>query len=203
MKILFIGCHCDDIELGCGGTLYQLSKKHEVKCLVLSSTGRGQFPELHSDSTRALKLLGATNISFRQHMPSSFPEQRQSVWEALHYVQLEFEPDVVFTQEPDDHQDHVVLAEETIRNFRRSSIIQYTVMRSCMGFVPNFFVRLTREEVDAKIAALSHYSMYTKSKNYFRAENIEAQIRASGVYVEEEFVEAFKIVKMFSHHNLI
>lgn len=200
MRVLFIGCHCDDIELGCGATIHK-KKNWEKTCVILSSTGlKNQHPNLHTLCRAAMLDLGVKDVRFFNFPPSFFPDHRQEIWEVLSKINDEIKPDVVFTQEEDDHQDHTVLAQETRRNFRYSSVIRYTVMRSCMGFIPNLFVPLSKIDLEAKIKALEHYNIY-KNKNFFSSENVEAQLRASGIYLDEEFVEAFQVEKMLLKHD--
>ena len=200
MRVLFLGCHCDDIELGCGATIHK-KKTWNTTCVVLSSTGlKNSYPDLSTHCRAAMLDIGVKDVRFFDFPPSFFPYHRQEIWETLNKINDEIKPDIVFTQEEDDHQDHTVLAQETRRNFRYSSVIRYTVMRSCMGFMPNLFVTLSNADMEAKIKALGHYSMY-KNKNFFRPENVEAQLRASGVYLDEEFVEAFQVEKMLLKHD--
>lgn len=203
MKVLFLGCHCDDIELGCGATIHHFRKKWDIHCLVLSKKGlHNKFPKLYKNCQKAMKELGVKNLEFANFETGYFQETRQQIWEKLNEIDLRIKPDLVFSQEKDDHQDHKVLWNETKRNFRKSSLIQYTVMRSSIGFVPNLFFELNKKDLKAKIKSLKNYKMYTNSKNYFTPLNTEASLRNSGIYIESEFSESFKIKKLiFNEKN--
>jgi LmbE family N-acetylglucosaminyl deacetylase len=197
MKVLFLGCHCDDIELGCGATIHHFKKKWDIYCLVLSKKGlHNKFPKLYKNCQKAMKELGVKNLEFANFKTGYFYETRQKIWEKLNEINLRIKPDLVFSQEKDDHQDHKVLWDETKRNFRKSSLIQYTVMRSSIGFIPNLFFELNKKDFKAKTKSLKNYKMYTNSKNYFTKLNIEASLRNSGIYIESEFSESFKIKKL-------
>ena len=203
MKVLFLGCHCDDIELGCGATIHHFRKKWDIHCLVLSKKGlHNKFPKLYKNCQKAMKELGVKNLEFANFETGYFQETRQQIWEKLNEIDLRIKPDLVFSQEKDDHQDHKVLWNETKRNFRKISLIQYTVMRSSIGFVPNLFFELNKKDLKAKIKSLKNYKMYTNSKNYFTPLNTEASLRNSGIYIESEFSESFKIKKLiFNEKN--
>ena len=62
----------------------------------------------------------------------------------------EFKPELVITHWMKDiHQDHRLVAEESFRVFRNTSVISYECTRSCPEFAANYFVDLTEEDVKA------------------------------------------------------
>lgn len=199
MNVLFIGCHCDDIELGCGGTISKFRKKWKIHCHVLSDKdliGR----DLRSTCRDSLKIVGVKNVSFSSFRPSFFNEERQEIWKTLNSLNEEIKPDVVFSNEDDEHQDHKTACEETLRNFRNSSIIHYKIPRSAISFSPNLFVELTKKDVDAKCSALVKYKKIY-GKNYLSRKNLMSQLRFFGIYPEMDYCESFNAKRILSRKH--
>jgi LmbE family N-acetylglucosaminyl deacetylase len=186
-KILFIGSHCDDIELGCGGAIHKW-QNYTIDCVVLSQyTIKGQ--PLIDASTKALKSLGARDIHFYHFSPSYFHNRNQEIWEVL----SEFDTDygTIFTQEPDQHQDHEAVYKITNRLFQGKNIITYcSSVLSCPNFKPNWFVTINEDNLKAKLAALETYDTY-QEKPYFRPDLIRAQAVINGVLSSSNLAEGF------------
>jgi LmbE family N-acetylglucosaminyl deacetylase len=195
-KVVILGCHCDDIELGCGGTLHKHKNNWDITCFVLSKHGNEkQLKNLYKTSKKSLQLLGMNKIKHFNFPINNFHKHRQDIWETLNCINEKLKPDLVITQNPDEHQDHATLFNETIRNFRKSSIVTYnSSIRNCMNFSHCIFETIKQKDVDAKIKSLKLYKMY-KDKIYFHPKNIESMLRVQGIYIEEEFSEIFYSVK--------
>lgn len=197
MKALFIGCHCDDIELGCGGTIHKYKNDWEIICVVLSNCGvNGNLKELKDYSLKSLNELGVTNVIFKEFPTNDFWKYRQQIWEVIHDLEKSIKPNIVFSQCKDNHQDHKILYNETIRNFKQIDVISYqSSSRNSLNYKWNWFEVLNQTNVDAKIKMLDNFPCYRYSKNYFKPENILAQLRMGAMYIEKEFAEAFELVK--------
>lgn len=198
-RVLFVGSHCDDIELGCGSTLHKHQNCWDIMCLVLNKDGpERKHPDLHNIALKSLSKCGVTNVKFFNFEERRFNEHRQQIWEALRTVYIQFKPDTVYTQSQDDHQDHVITNIECKRVFHNCSIIEYNIPRSNQSFVANYFEVISSNDVIAKIDALKHYREIPEygAKYYFEENVLNAQLRYHGVYVEEEFVEAFHVNKI-------
>ena len=199
MNVLFLGCHCDDIELGCGGTISRFNKKWRIHCHVLSQTGLGGF-KMKGICRRAMKDIGVSSVSFSNFTPSCFQESRQEIWRTMNDLGDHFSPDIVFSNESDEHQDHKVAWEEVSRNFRKSSIIQYRIVRSSISFAPNAFVPLEKNNVRAKCRALRRYEA-VYDKNYLKRQNIVSQLRSEGIYIEAKYCESFCAKKIIANKH--
>lgn len=187
MRVLLLGCHCDDIELGCGATLFKHRTDWQTTCVTLSVNAE-------KESREALELLGCQDVRYYNFIDTRFAKERQRLWEVLHDLELEIKPSLVITQVSDEHQDHTVLAAETIRNFRRSSVIAYrSSIRNCSQFKSLWFEEVTNDEAMAKVNAIQ---CYHSDKIYMRSENLIAMLRVQGIYIEAEFAEAFDIIKV-------
>ncbi len=192
-KILFLGCHCDDIELGCGASINKLSGSC-IDCVVLSQESI-DGTNLKDISLKALTSLGANSVHFFQFKPSFFNKEIQKLWETLKQFDIS-EYDTVFTQEPDSHQDHVNLYEATNRLFRGKNIITYvSSIVSCPFFSPNYFVGLTESHVENKLKALENYTMY-QNKTYFNPDVVTSHLCLNGALANCQYAEGFSIKRL-------
>jgi LmbE family N-acetylglucosaminyl deacetylase len=200
MKVLFVGCHCDDIELGCGGTVHKYVQAGvDVLCYTFSrvSVFQGQDIDLSEASSEAMKVLGVDKPKYYDFPTNRFHEVRQKVWQGLNWLEKMYNPDVVFTNEWDNQQDHETLFKEVTRNFRRATIISYKAsVRNAPEHSYNMYEELSLENLTAKKSACQCYYPLYKELIYFKMENIEAVVRNAGIYVESEFAEPFSVVKM-------
>lgn len=196
MRVLFLGCHCDDIELGCGGTISKYRNEWEMIAVTLSSDGLAHsMPELKECSQKALQNLGLTESLYYNFPVSTFWEVRQDIWLTLNELEKRYKPDLIFTQQEDSHQDHTTLYQESMRNFTNCDMMLY-----CSNFTNdlnkywNWFEVLDEIDVQAKVDIVKEYPCYG-DKVYCNAKNIEAQLRVCGMYANSEFAEGFTLNK--------
>ena len=122
MKILAIGAHTDDVELGCGGVLLDhVDAGHEVHVLALSACeetneGADLRMEMHN-SMEVLKPYGWICDVFEVRR---FQRDRQAILDRLIYHRDRLQPDIVYSPSIDDiHQDHSTVSEEARRAFHK------------------------------------------------------------------------------------
>lgn len=198
MRALFLGCHCDDLELGCGSTIHKRSTEWDITCVIFSTEGlcNEQWISVKNCSEKAIGHLGAKDIRFEKFRTNSFYLERQKIWEKLRDLDKEISPDVVFTIEADNQQDHETLYKEATRNFRKSSMVSYKAsVRNSPQHCYNYYEKLSIENVNAKKECLKFYPKEYQKYIYFKQENVESILRHGGIYIEEEFAEPFNIVK--------
>lgn len=195
MRVLFLGAHCDDIELGCGGLINQRHKSWDITCMTFSQIVVNELIPLREYSIAALSALGVdpTQLVYRQLLPSSFPHYADFIWKELQWIK----PDLVFTQEPDDHQDHTTLFNTTMRAFPPgTSIVTYrATSRSCPAFPANLYAPLSQAELANKVQAIEKYQPVYSHKPYLRPEAIKAQAVVDGLVIGCDAAEAFHIVR--------
>ncbi len=196
--ILFIGCHPDDIELGCGGLINKLKNDYKIHALILSKNlDQLEHKNLVMESKKSLKILGVKekNIIFGDFKSREFSYQRQKIVDYLWQIKKKIKPTCIFITPFDLHQDHQVCNMESKRVFREKSILAYDLVRSTLDRNHSMFVELTKKELDVKIKALEQYKTHSK-RNYFKKQTITSIAQAGGIKQELDFCEIFKPVSI-------
>ena len=152
LKILCLGAHSDDIEIGCGGTILKLIRDHHgdvaVRWVVFSSSAERQS-EAAGSAAAFLKNAKQTELTFGKFEDSYFPYQGSDIKKYMHQLSREFAPDMIFTHYGKDlHQDHRLLSELTWNAFRDHWILEYEIPKydGDLGS-PNVFVPLDRVDL--------------------------------------------------------
>lgn len=198
-KVCFIGAHPDDIELGCGALIAQISSRAEVFCITLSDNQKNpQLKNLVNEHYNSMKLLGIPkdHVALGTFETRRFPYYRQEILEYLIQFNHAQNPDIVFVHtKADIHQDHGTATEEALRAFRGTTVLGFDVIRSSYGFFPSFLVKVSEEDVDKKIRALMEYKTYT-DKYYFSPEVTRATLIRHGALAEQPYAEGFDILRI-------
>jgi len=198
-RVLFLGAHPDDIELGCGALLHHIVNQTEVLCVTLSDNQKN--PDLKNVKTehyQALAVLGVPEekIVFGPFTTRVFPNARQEILEYFLQLRRNFNPDLIFVHSKQDiHQDHLTMTDEALRAFRGITVLGFDVVRSSYGFFPHFLVEVTEEDVNKKIEALSRYETY-RDRYYFNSELTRSIMVRHGALAECPFAEGFDILRI-------
>lgn len=198
-RVLFLGAHPDDIELGCGALLHHIVKETEVLCVTLSDNQKNpDLKKVKDEHVRSMKVLGVPEdkIVFGTFQTRVFPNSRQEILEYFLKLRKDFQPDLIFTHSKQDvHQDHNTMTDEALRAFRGITVLGFDVVRSSHGFFPHFLVEVTEEDVNAKIKALAEYETY-RDRYYFNAELTRSIMVRHGALAEKPFAEGFDILRI-------
>jgi len=200
-RVLLLGAHCDDIEIGCGGALQAIVRRHpeaELRWVVLSST-----PEREAETRRAAERL-LPNVAIRfdiaRFRENYFPYIGADVKDYVHAVAQGYAPDLVFTHfVRDKHQDHRTVAELTHNAFRNHLILEYEIVKydGDLG-TPNVFVPLQPEQAEKKIQTVMDAFVSQRTKHWFTADTFRALLRIRGIEsnAPSGFAEAFHCTKL-------
>jgi LmbE family N-acetylglucosaminyl deacetylase len=198
-KVLFLGAHPDDIELGCGALISNIASKAEIKCVTLSDNQNnralaGLVEEHHA--SMAILGLGKDSVVVEKFETRNFPRDRQQILEYLYDLNRRFQPELVFVHtQADIHQDHQVVTQEALRAFRGVSVLGFDVLRSSYGFFPHFLAEVDAEDVERKLNALSAYETYSQ-RYYFDPEVVRAALVRHGALAERPYAEGFDILRI-------
>jgi len=198
-RVLFLGAHPDDIELGCGALLHHIVKQTDVLCVTLSDNqSNPDLKNVRDEHYKAMAVLGVPKekIISGPFTTRIFPDSRQEILEYFLNLRKDFIPDLIFVHSKQDvHQDHNVMTDEALRAFRGITVLGFDVVRSSYGFFPHFLVEVTKEDVDKKIEALSQYETY-RDRYYFNPELTRSIMVRHGALAECPFAEGFDILRI-------
>jgi LmbE family N-acetylglucosaminyl deacetylase len=185
MKILCVGAHSDDIEIGCGGTMLRLLTDYpaaEVHWVVLGSSG-ARDGEATASAREFLAGAQQKTIAVEHFRDGFFPDQWAQIKECFEEIKRGFSPDLIFTHyRGDRHQDHRVVSDLTWNTFRDNLVLEYEIMKydGDLGN-PNLFVALDHGTCRAKVAALLRHFRSQAQHTWFTQDTFMAMMRLRGV----------------------
>jgi LmbE family N-acetylglucosaminyl deacetylase len=201
LRVICLGCHSDDIEIGCGGTILRLAEQYpdcEFYWVVFSALGVRE-----AEARKAASLFGGARIrqltlhKFRDgFMPFEEAAGVKEAFEALKPVA----PDLILTHNRKDaHQDHRLIAELTWNTFRNHFILEYEIPKydGDMG-QPQVFVPLSNEICQAKTSHLLEAFESQRSKRWFQEDTFLSLMRIRGMEsnAPSGYAEAFYCRKL-------
>jgi LmbE family N-acetylglucosaminyl deacetylase len=201
-RVLCIGAHSDDIEIGCGGTILrwiQEDRGLEVYWVVLSSNHERR-KEASRSADLFLQAAGKKKVFIESFRDGFFPYQGAEIKEYFEVLKKRVSPDIVLTHYRDDrHQDHRLVSDLTWNTFRREPILEYEIPKydGDLGH-PNFFVHLDQAICRKKIKNILAVFKTQTGKHWLTEDTLRAILRLRGVesHAEEKFAEAFYCRKM-------
>jgi LmbE family N-acetylglucosaminyl deacetylase len=200
-RVLFIGAHPDDIEIGCGALLHRIAPQTDVLCVTLSDNQKNPLlKNVVNEHHQSMDVLGVPKSSLivGEFSTRVFPDARQEILEYMLKLRKDFSPDLIFVHSKQDiHQDHNIITEEALRAYRGITVLGFDVIRSSYGFFPHFLVEVNEADVAAKIEALNQYKTYA-DKYYFDPALIRAIMIRHGALAERPFAEGFDILRIVS-----
>jgi LmbE family N-acetylglucosaminyl deacetylase len=184
-RILCLGAHCDDIEIGCGGTILRLLEENpatRITWVVFSSTSQRRR-EAHRSAHQFLKPAKHHKVIVKSFRDSYFPYLGSRIKEFFNTLTAESSPDLIFTHFRGDlHQDHRLISELTWNAFRNHLILEYEIPKydGDLGS-PNLFVGIDETVLAKKIRYILDAFESQKSKQWFTEETFRALLRIRGI----------------------
>ncbi len=197
LKVLFLGAHSDDIEIGCGGTILRLIHDYpdiQVTWVVFSALGeRGR--EARNSAEEFLKEVRDKQVLVHEFQDGYFPYRGAEIKDIFEQLKRTTTPDLIFTHTRQDlHQDHRLLCELTWNTWRDHMILEYEIPKydGDLGS-PNFFVHLDQDLCARKTDALVRFFQTQGNKHWFTPETFQAMLRIRGVECKSTggYAEAF------------
>jgi LmbE family N-acetylglucosaminyl deacetylase len=179
LRVLAIGSHADDIEIGCGATLLRLARDVsglELHWVVLSAAGE------RADEARASAAAFGAEVDV-QGFRDAFFRYGPEVKEYFEALKARLEPDVVFTHHDGDrHQDHRLVAELTWNTFRNHLILEYEIPKydGDLG-TPNVFFAVDEDLARRKVELLLESFPSQRGKRWFTEDLFLALMRLRGM----------------------
>lgn len=201
-SILFLGAHCDDIELGCGGTLLQLAEDNPQASIlwVVFSSNPVREKEARASAEKFLERYSNITVSIKNFRNGFFPYIASDIKEYFEEIKMQLSPDIVFTHYRGDlHQDHCLVSDLTWNTFRDHLILEYEIVKydGDLGS-PNLFVPIPEEICEQKIKIITDCFKSQQGKQWFDRETFLSIMRLRGVECgsQARYAEAFYCRKL-------
>lgn len=197
LRVLCIGAHCDDIEIGCGATVRALQKprrKVTVDWALLSGN-----PQRTAESAKAMSMLVAPKargeLLFGNFSDGRFPAEYLGIKDFFESLKRLPRPDIIFCHEREDrHQDHRIVNEMVWNTFRDHIVLEYEIPKWDGGLTqPNIYVPVSAAHAEAKVNALLKAHRSQLQRDWFTADTFMALLRLRGIECRSEsgLAEAF------------
>ena len=184
-RILFLGAHADDVEIGCGGTVLRLAAERpdvEVRWVVFSSNPE-RAAEARAAGAAFLRDVRSAAVDVRQHRDGYLPWSGAAIKDEFEALKREFVPDLIFTHYRDDrHQDHRLVSDLTWNTWRNHFVLEYEIPKFDGDFgTPNFFSPLPGATLERKISLLLEHYKTQAGRQWFAADLFRAVARIRGM----------------------
>jgi LmbE family N-acetylglucosaminyl deacetylase len=184
-RVLAVGAHADDIEIGCGGTVLQLVDAGLVQAVhwvVLSGAGP-RAAEASASAAAFLHGVDDARVLVHDFRDGFLPYDGARVKEVFERLKGECAPDLVLTHRGGDaHQDHRLVCELTWNTFRDHLILEYEIPKydGDLGR-PNVFVPLPERHARRKTELLLEHFASQQGKRWFTEDLFLALLRLRGM----------------------
>lgn len=178
LKILCLGAHSDDIEIGCGGTILSILTEYphsEVHWHVFSANEIRKQETLES-SGFFLEKAENKQVCTHDFKESYFPYHASSIKDEFEKLKEILNPDIIFSHcRTDLHQDHELISKLTLNTFRNHLILEYEIPKydGDLGN-PNLFIPIDDKVLDYKLSTIIQHFKSQRSRNWFSKETFRA-----------------------------
>lgn len=201
LKILCIGAHSDDLEIGCGATVMQILRERrgvELTWVVMSAVGQ-RATEARSSARHLAAGAARLDIRLNAFQDGFLPAQFREAKECFEQIKRDVAPDLIFTHTRfDRHQDHRLVCELTWNTWRDHLVLEYEIPKyeGDLG-QPNLYMPLSKNLVDRKVRLLNRFFGTQRSKQWFSDETFLGLMRIRGIECKSPsgFAEAFHATK--------
>lgn len=196
LRVVAIGAHPDDLEIGCGGTLLRLAAEGRLASVswVVMSGDEARAAEAKGGAAALLASVPSVDVRLETFRDGYFPARYEPIKDLLE-ESAAVRPDLVLVPRREDaHQDHRVLGELAGTVFRNSLVLEYEIPKydGDLG-QPNFYVALSAAQVERKIEILLGTFVSQRARAWFTADTFRGLMRLRGVEARaaDGFAEAF------------
>jgi LmbE family N-acetylglucosaminyl deacetylase len=197
LRVLCLGAHSDDIEIGAGGAILQWKSdgvKLDVTWCVLSAIGSREA-EARASAAEFLEGIDSVRLEVHGFRDGFFPDESAEIKTWFEALKGRVQPDLILTHRSDDaHQDHRETSRLTWNTFRDHTILEYEIPKWDGDLLPpNVFVPLSGPIMQHKIQLLMRHFGTQRSKHWFDEETFRGLARLRGLECNapERYAEAF------------
>jgi LmbE family N-acetylglucosaminyl deacetylase len=201
-RVLCLGAHADDLEIGCSGTVMRWAAADPGLHVtwVVFSADEAREAEARVSADEVLRGVKQRAVVIRRFRDGFFPAQVGEIKEEFEALKRTVSPDVVLVPwRGDRHQDHRALGELAWQTFRDHLILEYEIPKydGDLGH-PNLFVCLEQAVVRRKVDNLVHSFPSQRHRSWFGADLFLAMMRLRGMEANapSTYAEAFHCPKL-------
>jgi LmbE family N-acetylglucosaminyl deacetylase len=185
LRVLCLGAHADDIEIGCGGTIRRWAREGrlgDVRWVVFSAAGERET-EARAGAAAFLDGAGPRRVQVEAFRDGYFPSSLAEIKDRFEALKSEIDPDVILTHRRDDaHQDHRAVNELAWNTFRDHVILEFEIPKYDGDLVtPNVYVELDEAVIDEKARLLEEVFGTQRDRHWFTRETFLGLARVRGV----------------------
>lgn len=197
LKLLCLGAHSDDIEIGCGGSVLRLIAENPnvvVRWVVFSGGGIREA-EARNSAGAFLQNVTEKRVDVLGFRDGYFPFQGAEIKDYFEAIKASFAPSLILTHwHADAHQDHRLIADLTHNTFRDHLVLEYEIPKYDGDFGnPALFLPLTRDQLHQKVELICrHFPSQMKRRWFCEGTFLAmARLRGIGCNAPEGLAEAF------------
>jgi LmbE family N-acetylglucosaminyl deacetylase len=201
-KVLCLGAHSDDIEIGCGGSILRLTAANRNLLIywVVFSANEPRSQEAMASANLFLAQAAEKKIAVNTFRDGFFPFVGAQIKDYFEHLKQQFTPDMIFTHYRNDlHQDHRLISDLTWNTFRNHLILEYEIPKydGDLG-TPNFFIHLDEDVSRQKVRYLLDSFQTQRGKHWFTEDTFMSILRIRGIEAggPARYAEAFYSRKM-------
>lgn len=200
-KTLILSPHPDDGEIGAGGFIHHLRQQNGEMLWIVFSSCDESLPLGYEKGSAVREFESVVTGLVIPHKVYDFPvrrfsEHRQDILELLVDVKKTFNPTMVLCPSIGDmHQDHSIIAQESFRAFRGSTILGYEMLWNQTQTDFNYFVPLRKADIDAKCEMIDKYKSQT-AKGKFNIDVVRSLALVRGAMIGRLSAEAFETIRV-------
>jgi len=197
IRVLCLGAHSDDIEIGCGGTILTILERYRRVSVDWIVFGSSEVRAMEARQSAEVFLEGTheSTVVVKSYRDGFFPYQGDQIKDEFEALKSSPNPDLILTHHrADRHQDHRVVSDLTWNTFRDHLILEYEIPKydGDLG-QPNFFVPLEEHVCSKKIDTIQKCFRSQRQKQWFDDVTFMAVLRLRGVESNSptRYAEAF------------
>jgi LmbE family N-acetylglucosaminyl deacetylase len=195
LRVLCLGAHPDDIEIGCGATLLGLAQRAGTTVRAVVLTGS----ELRAGETRRAMdaFCPGSEVDILGFPDGRLPAHWNAVKDALESTAVDFAPEVIFAPRPHDaHQDHRLVGQLVTTVWRNALVLHYEIPKWDPDPVaPNVYVAVSAARAARKVDLLDEHFGSQRGRDWWDRELFVGLLRQRGVECRHRYAEAFTVPK--------
>ncbi len=202
-RVLLLSPHTDDVELGCGASVFKFREQGFEIMNVLGSSCKESLPEGYAEDTLineynvSMSVLGITNKVFLDLPVRHFPQYRQQILEEFVKINKYYKPTLVLLPCSNDiHQDHFTFYSEGLRAFKFCKILGYELPWNSQSSTHSCHIIIDEMHLNKKLECMRCYKSQ-KHRSYFSEDFISYLAKIRGVQAGTALAESFEMIKWF------